>query len=124
MSKHPIAQSTRSPSVNLFAHRISHDDRNTKQTNQPGEPAHRQPRAAEMTIKAILSECDNSHYCREDRDGCTANVKGAGQRVALVNVSADSMCFISKNKSLRRSDFREVFEGIDSDKRAGWTVLF
>src|SRR6476660_6140062 len=99
MRKHPITQSTCSSSVNLFAHRISHDDRNTKQAHQPGEPAHRQPRAAEMTIEAILSKSDNSRDGREDRDDCAANVPGSGQRVALVNVSADSMRFISKDKS-------------------------
>src|SRR5205085_1607579 len=78
----------------------------------------------EHVVEAVLRNCPTNHNSQEDRCRGAAEMPRFGQRIALVNVSTDSVCLIAKHKSVRRSDLAEVFDGIDAHERSGRTVLF
>ena len=61
--------------------------------------------------------------CRNDRENRSPNMPGTRERIVLVNVPADSVRLIAKDKPLRWSNLAEVFDWIDANERACRTIL-
>ena len=60
----------------------------------------------------------------KDRENRSTHVPGTRERIALVNVPADGVCLIAKDKTLRWSNLAEVFDRIHAHERACRTILF
>src|SRR5215207_11614963 len=100
MGQHPVSQRACTPAINLLAHRIRHYNGNAGEPDDAGEPTHRQPRASEHAVKPVSREPPDNRQCAEDSCEHSADVPGASQRIALVNVSAHCVSLISKDKTL------------------------
>ena len=110
--------------VNLLPKRVRHHNRDTDEPDDSREPAQRQPRAREHSIKSIFTERPYQDHSSQDRYSSAANVPCARERIALVNVPPNRVSLIAKHKPLRRPNLAEVFDRIDTHERTCRTILF
>src|SRR6185503_8832160 len=124
MGQQPVTQRTRTSTVNLFAKRVRHHNGHAYESNEPCEPTQRQPRAGEHPVESVSHEPPRDRERCENRDCGSTDMPCARQWIALVNVAADGVCLIAKDKLLSRPNLTEVFDGIDAHQRSGRTILF
>src|SRR6185437_7967205 len=110
--------------INLLAKRVRHHHRDPGETDDSRHPTKRQPCAREHRVKSIFSKRPKKNDGREDRYDSAADVPRAREWIILVNVSPDRVRLIAKDKSLRGANLTEVLDRIDTDERAGRTILF
>ena len=107
-----------------FARRIGHYARDADKTDQPGQPTHGQPRAAQRLIETVMPRRPNHKSRYDDSGRYAADMPRARQRIALMNVSADGVALIEEDNAQGLFDLTKVLLRIDPHERSGRAILF
>ncbi len=123
MGQHPVAQRARTPAIDLFAKGIRHYSGDAHEPDEPGEPTHRQPTAGQHAVKSILPNRPDSYESSQDGQSDSAGVPRTREWIAFVNVPADGVSLIPKDKTQLWSNLVEVFDRVNAHQCARRTIL-